>query len=188
MQIKYLILILFVLMGVYIMRKIEITGNFIITDVTDDLLNLDNKFKNLLGQMESAGNYSAKNSIGALGKYQFMIGTIAGLKKNYPMLPVTTPESFLKNPDVQEKYMDYAIIDYKKFINVNNLDNFYGKAISGSMRFTNLTASINRFGIMAGLHLAGAGNVKRYFSKEAYNPNDGNTSLSDYITYFSKNV
>ena len=41
------------------------------------------KYSALLGEMESHNDYTIVNSIGALGKYQFMQATLNALKNKY---------------------------------------------------------------------------------------------------------
>ena len=41
--------------------------------------------------------------------------------------------------------------------------------------------------MLAAIHLSGGGNLKKFF-QTGYDPNDGLTSLTDYLVYFSKNL
>ena len=145
------------------------------------------KYKSLLAQMESGNNYKKTNLIGALGKYQFMPATLNGLKSNYNLPAWNNANYFLNNPALQELYIDTLINDSISFIETNNLNQYSGFTISGSKRFKTITTPINIYGMLAAIHLSGSGNLKRFF-RDGYNPDDGLTSLKDYLAYFSKNL
>lgn len=144
-------------------------------------------YTNLLGQLESSSNYKAKNSIGALGKYQFMPSTLNALKNLYQLPDWKNAEYFLNNPSLQETYENYHIADGLAFINANNLKQYLGKDIKGGKRFKTVFAKINIYGLLAGIHLAGGGNLKK-FLEQGKDYDDGKTAISDYIAYFSKNI
>lgn len=145
------------------------------------------KYKTLLCEMESKCDYTAVNPGGALGKYQFMPSTLNGLKNLYSLPAWNDANYFLSHPDLQELYFSSLVANQLDTITTNNLNVFYGRFVTGSMRFKNITAKINVYGVMAAMHLSGAGNVERFFST-GYDPNDGQTSLSDYMAYFSANL
>lgn len=145
------------------------------------------KYKALLGQMESGNDYFIINSVGAIGKYQFLTSTLNSLKQTYNLPAWIGPSYFASRPYLQEKYIDALIDDTLNFINRNNLNQYVGKQVSGTMRFKTITAKLNLYGMLAGAHLAGANNLKRFLI-EGYNPNDGLTSLSDYAALFSSSL
>jgi hypothetical protein len=174
---------------VYIIKKVYTEGDFSFLSVVDDILNKDSKYKQELAKTESGNNYRATNSAGALGKYQFMPTTLTTLQYRYNLPPWLNVENFLSNGNLQEKYIDALILDSVKFINRNGLSKHYGKIVTGSMNpaMKNISAPITKYGLLGAIHLSGGGNVLNFFST-GYNPNDGHTSLSDYMAYFSKNV
>jgi len=145
------------------------------------------KYKLLLGQMESGNDYSIINSIGAIGKYQFTTDTLNSLKQNYNLPAWISPSYFASRPDLQEKYINALIDDTLNFITRNNLTQYTGQQVTGSMRFKTITAKLNIYGMLAGAHLAGATNLKKFLTT-GYNPNDGLTSLSDYAALFSSSL
>jgi len=145
------------------------------------------KYKALLGFEESRNRYNIENSIGALGKYQFMPDTLNGLQNTYNLPAWKNAAYFLSNPNLQEKYIDALIADALNFIERNNLKIYFGRTVSGSMKYKTISAPLNVYGMLAGAHLSGVGNLKR-FLESGYNPNDGNTSLSDYAALFSSKI
>ena len=151
------------------------------------------KYRELLAKMESGnknfpdGNYKATNSIGALGRYQFMPITLNALKRIYGLPDWKNASNFLNNPILQDQYFDALYTDSLNIINSNNLSAYNGKVVTGSKRFKNITTPINEYGMLAAIHLSGGGNLKRFF-QDGHDPNDGLTSLTDYLVYFSKNL
>lgn len=151
------------------------------------------KYKTLLGQMESGnenfpdGNYNATNAIGALGKYQFMPTTLNALKRIYNLPDWKNDNYFLSHPELQEVYINALFEDSVNFIRSNNLSAYSGKVVTGRKRFKNITTPINEYGMLAAIHLSGFGNLKRFFTN-GHDPDDGLTSLSDYLVYFSSKL
>jgi len=144
-----------------------------------------NQFKNLLGQMESGGNYQAVNSSsGALGKYQFLPATLTALQFEYNLTPWLDDYNFLNSPALQEVYLESHLQDMTDSIRSNNLTAYLGRRVTGSKRFTGLTTYVNIYGLLGAAHLSGVGNLRRYFNS-GYDPDDGLTSLTDYLAYFS---
>lgn len=145
------------------------------------------QYKDLLGLMESQNNYKATNLIGALGKYQFIKPTLNGLKNIYGLPDWKSASYFLNNPELQEQYETALIADTLGFIERNNLKSYLNQVVTGSIRFKNITTPLNIYGMLAASHLAGTTALKNYLEKNI-NPNDGNTSLSDYAAYFSSKL
>jgi hypothetical protein len=145
------------------------------------------KYKNLLGFMESNNDYSIVNSIGAIGKYQFMPGTLNTLKSKYNLTDWKNQTIFRNSPALQELYIDALISDSLTFIENKNLNSFIGIPVKGSKRFKGINANLNIYGMLAGIHLAGATALEN-FLKSNIDPNDGFTSLSDYAAFFSSNI
>lgn len=145
------------------------------------------KYKALLGAMESNNNYNSTNPIGALGKYQFMKPTLNGLKFVYSLPDWKSASYFLNDPELQELYETTLIADTLGFIERNNLKFYLNKPVTGTIRFKNITTPLNIYGMLAASHLAGTTALKE-FLQNGTNPNDGNTSLSDYAAYFSSKL
>ena len=146
------------------------------------------EYKQLLGQLESSNNYKAVNeSSGALGRYQFIPSTLNALESKYNLPSWISAEYFLNSPMLQETYFEASIKDVDEFIRANGLTKYLGRRVTGSKRFQNITSKITMYGMHAAAHLSGAGNLKRYFT-DNYDPNDGQTSLTDYMAYFSKHL
>jgi len=129
------------------------------------------KFLEDLGMRESSGNYKAVNQYGYLGKYQFGRKTLNAL--GYKDV---SNRVFLANPLIQEEAMYDLLIHNKKILR-RQIEKYNGKVINGIL--------ITESGILAAAHLAGAGNVKKFFRK-GYEFRDGNgTKMTSYMKKFS---
>tara|TARA_B100000900_G_scaffold119177_1_gene100495 strand:+ start:48 stop:638 length:591 start_codon:yes stop_codon:yes gene_type:complete len=130
-----------------------------------------NKFLEDIGMRESSGNYKAVNQYGYLGKYQFGRRTLNALGFDN-----VSNREFLANPSIQEEAM-YALLSHNKHILRRQIEKFHGKTINGIF--------ITESGILAAAHLAGPGNVKKFFRK-GYEFKDGNgTKMTSYMIKFS---
>lgn len=149
-----------------------------------------------LGQRESGGSYTIENQYGYIGKYQFGESAL-GWCRFYPDdgtqrndwrglfsseaigMGVRTKGDFLGTPDFQEN----AILRFNDLqwsaIEQLGLKRYRGQTIRGT--------SITTSGMLAGAHLLGAGNLKRYLnSGGSIVPRDGNgTKISEYIALFA---
>ena len=128
-------------------------------------------FLNDLGYRESTNNYKAVNQFGYLGKYQFGRRTLNALGYE----DVSNRE-FLANPSIQEEAM-YALLIHNRKILRRIISKYSGKTINDIY--------VTEAGILASAHLAGPGNVKKFFrrGKEFH---DGNgTKMTSYIKKFS---
>lgn len=129
------------------------------------------KFLEDLGFRESSGNYKAVNQYGYLGKYQFGRKTLNAL--GYEDV---SNRVFLANPQIQEEAM-YDLLTHNKRILRRFIKKYEGKVINGIL--------ITESGILAAAHLAGPGNVKKFFRK-GYEFRDGNgTKMTSYMKKFS---
>ena len=130
-----------------------------------------NQFLEDLGMRESSGNYKAVNQYGYLGKYQFGRKTLNALGyKN------VSNREFLANGSIQEEAM-YALLTHNKKILRRTISKYSGKTVNGIY--------ITESGILAAAHLAGPGNVKKFFRK-GYEFHDGNgTKMTSYMIKFS---
>lgn len=128
-------------------------------------------FKEALAFKESQGNYFIINTLGYLGKYQFGIGTLQ-------LMGVYNATCFLNDPVLQEQAF-HTNIARNKWILRKDIERFVGKNIGG--------IEITESGMLAGAHLAGAGNVKRYLrSWGAFDVADSyGTSIAKYMKKFS---
>jgi len=141
-------------------------------------------FAESLGQMESGNNYTIENSVGALGKYQFMPITLNDLKERFSLPEWKPKEDFLSNPDLQDKYFAYHCENILSLIDNDDFISFYDTIVTGRKRFQNIFAQANVYGIVAGCHLAGVGGCRK-FVKGISDPDDGLTAVSDYVAFFS---
>ena len=129
------------------------------------------KFLEDLGMRESSGNYKAVNQFGYLGKYQFGRKTLNAL--GYEEV---SNREFLANASIQEEAM-YALLNHNKRILRRQIEKYHGTSINGIY--------ITESGILAAAHLAGPGNVKKFFRK-GYEFKDGNgTKMTSYMIKFS---
>lgn len=129
-------------------------------------------FKEALAFKESQGDYSAVNTLGYLGKYQFGASTLERFK-------IYNTALFLKNPELQERvFIAYCRIN--KWILRKDIQRNVGKIIDG--------VTITESGILASAHLSGAGNVKKYLrTNGARNPSDAyGTSIRSYMKKFAR--
>ena len=129
-----------------------------------------NEFLQAIGHRESGNRYEVINSYGYMGKYQFGKSTLKGLGFKL------TQDEFINSPYIQEKAMQELLLHNRK-----KLDKFIckyeGKYIHGIL--------ITESGVLAAAHLAGAGNVRKFFRK-GYEFKDGfGTKMTTYMTQFS---
>lgn len=123
-----------------------------------------------IGIRESNNNYSAVNSYGYLGKYQFGMGTLESIGVE------VTKQEFLNSPKLQEEAMVKLMKYNQKLLKgyINKYDNTYHNGIF-----------ITESGILSAAHLGGYRNVKRYFDI-GYVFKDGyGTSIESYLIQFS---
>jgi hypothetical protein len=129
------------------------------------------KFLEDLGFRESSGNYKAVNQYGYLGKYQFGRKTLDAL--GYKNISNRT---FLSDPALQEQVMEDLLVHNKKILR-RYIKKYEDKVVHG--------VYITESGILAAAHLAGAGNVRKFFRK-GYEFKDGNgTKMTSYMRKFS---
>ena len=129
------------------------------------------KFLEDLGFRESSGNYKAVNQFGYLGKYQFGRSTLNAL--GYTDV---SNRVFLANPQIQEEAM-YDLLTHNRKILRRQIEKYNGQVVNGIL--------ITESGILAAAHLAGPGNVKKFFRK-GYEFRDGNgTKMTSYLKKFS---
>ena len=128
-------------------------------------------FLHAIGFRESTNNYKAVNQFGYLGKYQFGRKTLnaIGFKK-------VSNREFLSNPSIQEQAMLILLKRNKRTLR-REIKKYVGKTING--------VYITESGLLAAAHLAGAGNVRKFFRK-GYEFYDGNgTKMTSYMVKFA---
>ena len=127
-------------------------------------------FKEALAFKESQGKYTAVNTFGYLGKYQFGKTTLLRFK-------IYNTKAFLNNPELQEKAFK-ALCKVNKWILRKDIQRCVGKTING--------ITISTSGILAAAHLSGAGNVKKFLrSNGTLNFSDAyGSSIETYLKKF----
>ena len=128
-------------------------------------------FLHAIGFRESTNNYKAVNQFGYLGKYQFGRKTLnaIGFKD-------ISNREFLSNPSIQEQAMLILLKRNKRTLR-REIKKYVGKTING--------VYITESGLLAAAHLAGAGNVRKFFRK-GYEFYDGNgTKMTSYMVKFA---
>ena len=128
-------------------------------------------FLSAIGFRESSNNYKAVNRFGYLGKYQFGRKTLNAIG-----FENVSNREFLANPSIQEEAM-LTLLKQNKHTLRKEIAKYSGKVINGIY--------ITESGILAAAHLAGAGNVKKFFRK-GYEFRDGNgTKMTSYMKQFA---
>jgi len=133
-------------------------------------INETEMFLNSIGMRESSNRYDVVNGWGYMGKYQFGKRTLKNLGYD------VSKKEFLNSPHIQEMAM-LDLLSHNKKILQSYIDDYSGIVVDG----TEITES----GILAAAHLAGPGNVKRYFKKGKQFKDGNGTKLTSYLTKFS---
>ena len=142
-----------------------------VTEIKLSVIKNHTKFLDDIGFRESSNNYRAVNQFGYLGKYQFGRKTLNSLG-----FEDISNREFLENESIQEEAM-YALLNHNKRILRRQIQKYHGETIHG--------VYITESGILAAAHLAGAGNVRKFFRK-GYEFKDGNgTKMTSYLILFS---
>jgi len=129
-----------------------------------------NEFLDAIGHRESGNRYHIINKFGYMGKYQFGKSTLKGLGFKI------TQDEFLNSPYIQEKAMNKLLKHNKKKLD-KYITEYEGEIIHGIL--------ITESGVLAAAHLAGAGNVRRFFRK-GYEFKDGfGNKMTSYMVEFS---
>ena len=129
-----------------------------------------NDFLEAIGYRESRNTYTAVNTYGYLGRYQFGRRTLKGLGIK------VTKEEFLNNPDIQEYAMHKLLVHNREKLS-SIIEEYEGKVVHG--------IEITESGILAAAHLAGPSNVKKFFNKGREFSDGYGTKLSDYLVEFA---
>ena len=150
---------------------LEVITPKIETPVVEIVIKDHNKFLEDIGFRESSGNYQAVNQFGYLGKYQFGRKTLNAIG-----LDSVSNREFLANPSIQEEAMSILLKKNRHTLR-REIRKYVGDTINGIY--------ITESGILAAAHLAGAGNVKKFF-RRGYEFKDGNgTKMTSYMIMFA---
>lgn len=137
--------------------------------------NPKNDFKQYLhdiGYRESLNNYMAVNSLGYLGKYQFGMYTLRDI--GY----VVSKDDFLNDAMLQDEAMKELLRRNKHTLS-SIIEKYDSTHVNGNL--------VTESGILAGAHLGGSGNVKKYLKRKGRtNHKDAyGTSIGNYTHKFS---
>ena len=127
-------------------------------------------FLDAIGMRESSNRYDVVNGWGYMGKYQFGKRTLKALGYN------VSRKEFLNSPYLQEKAM-LDLLHHNRKLLKSYIEYWDGKHINGKR--------ITESGILAAAHLAGPGNVKKFFRKGVEFKDGNGTKMTSYLTQFS---
>jgi len=161
---KILLLVLALLFPVY-----DTNSKTVSSENTNTNIGLE-MFMEDLGYKESGGRYNIVNRYGYMGKYQFSSNTLRsiGIK--------TTKNHFLNNPALQDEAMIKLLKKNKQKLQPY-IEMYDGKIVKDHV--------ITESGILAAAHLAGPGNVQKYFSTGRDFADANGTKLTYYMVKFS---
>ena len=131
------------------------------------------QYKQKLAILESSNDYSAINSYGYMGKYQFSKKTLRRL--NFSQKEI---DNFLNSKELQERAIDTLTRHNESILRGYGLASHVGSRIEG------ITITMN--GMLAGAHLRGPYSVKKFIeSNGTIDHEDGyGTRVSDYLKLF----
>ena len=127
-------------------------------------------FLDAIGMRESSNRYDVVNGWCYMRKYQFGKRTLKALGYN------VSRKEFLNSPFLQEKAM-LDLLHHNRKILKTYIEYWDGKHINGER--------ITESGILAAAHLAGPGNVKKFFRKGVEFKDGNGTKMTSYLTQFS---
>ena len=127
-------------------------------------------FLDAIGHKESRNNYKVVNTYGYMGRYQFGKATLKGLGFK------VTKEEFLNSPELQELAMQ-SLLEHNKKKLKKYIEKYDGKVVHGVF--------VTESGILAAAHLAGQGNVKKFFRSGNEFRDGYGTRLTSYMVNFS---
>lgn len=127
-------------------------------------------FLHAIGRRESSNRYDIVNRYGYMGKYQFGRKTLNSIGfKNIDN------KTFLNSPEIQERAMISLLKSNKKILR-RQIRRYVGTVVNG--------VYITESGLLAGAHLAGAGNVKKWLRNGRRFKDGLGTSMVSYIELF----
>jgi hypothetical protein len=134
------------------------------------------EYKKVIAKLET-GNaknpYIIVNQYGYMGKYQFGNRTLNHLKK---IGALKYEGNFIGNPKAQEAAMDALTKRNRLVMKRMGLYRYIGKQVNG--------VYITEEGLLAGAHLLGAGNVKKFILDGKYSYDGNGTNIKKYIGKF----
>ena len=144
----------------------------VVIEPKEVIVNIKNHsaFLNAIGHKESRNNYKVVNTYGYMGRYQFGKATLKGLGFD------VTKEEFLNNPELQEIAMQ-ALLEHNQKKLQKFIEKYDGKVVHG--------VYVTESGILAAAHLAGQGNVKKFFRSGNEFRDGYGTRLTSYMVNFS---
>ena len=127
-------------------------------------------FLHAIGRRESSNRYNIVNKYGYMGKYQFGRKTLNSIGFKH-----IDNKSFLNSPKIQEMAMLSLLRSNKKILR-RQIKRYVGTIVNG--------VYITESGLLAGAHLAGAGNVKKWLRNGKQFKDGLGTSMVSYIELF----
>ena len=138
--------------------------------INPELLQSHNNFLHAIGRRESANRYDITNRFGYMGKYQFGRKTLNSIGFKH-----IDNKTFLNSPKLQEEAMLSLLKSNKKILR-RQIKRYVGTVVNG--------VYITESGLLAGAHLAGAGNVKKWLRNGKRFKDGLGTSIVSYIELF----
>ena len=152
-------------------KKIDVVKPKLEVKIEMPVVKNHSTFLDAIGFRESTNNYKAVNQFGYLGKYQFGRKTLNAIG-----FEDVSNREFLTNPSIQEEAMLILLQKNRRTLR-REIKKYVGKTIND--------VYITESGLLAAAHLAGAGNVRRFFRK-GYEFRDGNgTKMTSYMVKFA---
>ena len=128
-------------------------------------------FLNMMGRRESSNRWTVVNRWGYMGRYQMSRKNVDKFLGKH-----VTNKQFLNSKDLQNECMLKLLLHNKKILR-RQISKYSNTAVHGVW--------VTESGILAAAHLAGAGNVKKWF-RNGKDPKDKlGTALTDYMTLFA---
>lgn len=150
-----------------VLKTLEISANELL-EVSVPRKELDHFLYNM-AKRESSNRHTIVNRWGYSGLFQFS-------KRNIRKFAKVSQKEFLRSPSIQRKAM-ISLMKHNRHVLRRQIKKYNGKVVHGVL--------ITESGLLAGSHLAGPGNVRRWL-RTGRNPKDAlGTSLVDYIKLFS---
>jgi hypothetical protein len=164
-NIKYLVLIFLYLAVIGALKIDQIISNDEEHENTELFTYLDK-----LGERESGGDYTAVNSFGYMGKYQFSRTTLNGLGL------FISKNEFLNNPTVQDSMVIELLLHNRQLMG-SYIQKYDGTEVKGRL--------VTESGILAAAHLIGPQRTKLYLDMGIDTKDGYGTPVSAYIHQFS---
>ena len=138
--------------------------------ITPEVLQHHHNFLHAIGRRESSNRYDIVNRFGYMGKYQFGRKTLNSIGFKH-----IDNKTFLNSPKLQEAAMLSLLKSNKKILR-RQIKRYVGTVVNG--------VYITESGLLAGAHLAGAGNVKKWLRNGKQFKDGLGTSMVSYIELF----